>query len=88
MICKFGCESGGYRGFSKAPPNNTAIGIISPVPASRLDLMPNVEIGHRVQFRAEAAGWHDDIHEVREVLFNGFRAMSAFVAGHYQVPCF
>ena len=57
-----------------------------PMPALRWDAVPFVKFVHGIQARAETTGRYGNVHEVWVILFDRFRVLPAFVAGHGSRP--
>ncbi len=55
---------------------------MSAMTALWLDAVLSVKIIHRIEPDAETTKRHNDVYEMREISFDGFGVLSAFVAGH------
>ena len=85
LIFKFLGEGGGDSRVSKAPTNDTAIGVVPTMTALRFATAPRMKIMHGTQLRAETSERHGDVNEVGVIALDSFRVLSAFVAARILI---
>ena len=76
LIFKFLGEGGDDSRVSKAPTNDTAIGVVPTMTALRFATAPRMKIMHGTQLRAETSERHGDVNEVEVIALD---SLSRFV---------